>query len=239
MTPHNPENGNCPLTLCEHTPDEKQCPCTCEPKENYVDSMTPEERAYQDELQKSVVVTTTSTEPKENCPECQFESGHALTCSKYVEEKWPKEELLGCDIGSNDGNAYVYGRKEGDSVVITDVVHTPKEEGWEKEFDELLGDYLADFYATSLGMYTDDESRKLNKENDEALIDFIRSLLQKERERARREALEEVRGEMGMYFGHLENDGVTGEPMIGVSIEEIARDTHSIIRSLLNLMGKK
>ena len=47
-------------------------------------------------------------------------------------------------------------------------------------------------YATSLGMYGEAEGKKLNKENDEKLINFIHSLLLAREQEARTKAIDEA-----------------------------------------------
>lgn len=99
---HNPENKECPQSTCTDPKSVICCDdCTCpsEPKENYVDSMTPEERAHQNELQKSVVITTASSEPnnqiieEKRCNQCVLENNNGICdrkdCSNSIE---PKEE---------------------------------------------------------------------------------------------------------------------------------------------------
>lgn len=114
----------------------------------------------------------------QNCGECQFESGHALTCSKYVEEKWPKEE------GQLLKNTPLFLENITSS--------TPKEEGWEHpKHHEAMSDYARaekrqccgdDHEGISCDMYWRDKYKGLEfefavrqEENDERL--------QKERER--------------------------------------------------------
>ena len=101
-------------------------------------------------------------------------------------------KMKNMEHNENNKRCYAKSLTYGDSTIAsTDCTCPEVKEDWEKEFDELLSDYLSDFHATSLGMYGEAEGKKLNKENDEKLINFIHSLLLAREQEARTKAIED------------------------------------------------
>ena len=70
MNHHNPENKECPVSWCES-------------RAGLLDLCN-------EQLGAGVLHPCTCPDTK-NCPECQYEEGHGLTCSKYVMRVWKEE----------------------------------------------------------------------------------------------------------------------------------------------------
>ena len=70
----------------------------------------------------------------QNCKECQFEEGHALTCSKYVKKDWstPSKSSWGerFDVLLNEYAKWIEGTCMGEEPLIKDFVRQVETEAY-------------------------------------------------------------------------------------------------------------
>jgi hypothetical protein len=117
---------------------------------------------------------------KEPCVACEkearnFTAGCEHTCGRLVTPQ-EKDPIIGVDIGSKDGNTFVFGHKEGDVLHITSVEHVEKEP-WEKKArqifaNEQIEQRFINMFMEYIQSLLDAERAELMNQIESALEDY-------------------------------------------------------------------